>query len=202
MGRMRLITDAVPPDVGSMSPGCDSTGDVIWHDTGLDATLKIRKKTKDPPNNKTIWWFVLPGDEKDLCTLDEDWSKVHLQTGWRLESCYTPLTTDLENIASSSNSSANPNPVECQTALPLSLLLDLLLGLQRWQHYAPRSHWTVLQHLLWSHLLTWVSHWPVLGAWPTKVPPIITPRACARGLSVCSRHENRQISSFRHLCVL
>ena len=131
MGCMRL-TDAVSPDVGSMSPGCDSTGDVIRHDTGLDVTLKIlRKKTKDFPNNETIWWFVLHGDEKDLCTLDEDWSKVHLQTGWRLESCYTPLTTNLENIESSSNSSANPNPVECQTALPLSLLLDLLLGLQR-----------------------------------------------------------------------
>ena len=30
---MRL-TDVVPPDVGSMSPGRDSTGDVIQHDTG------------------------------------------------------------------------------------------------------------------------------------------------------------------------
>ena len=81
MGRMRL-TDAVPPDVGSMSPGCDSTGDVIRHDTGLDVTLKIRKKTKDLPNNKTIWWFVLHGDEKDLCrTLDEDWSKASKLAG-------------------------------------------------------------------------------------------------------------------------
>ena len=74
--------------------------------TGIDAKLRARKKTKDLANNKTIWWFVLHGDEKDLCTLDEEWDKVHLQTSWRLESCFAPLTTG--DTASPNNSPANP----------------------------------------------------------------------------------------------
>lgn len=79
--------------------------------TGTDAKLRIKKKTKEVANNKTIWWFVIHGDEKDLCILNEEWSKVNLQTSWRLESCFAPLSNNSETTRDPSNSPANP--VEC-----------------------------------------------------------------------------------------
>lgn len=86
--------------------------------TSTDAKLRIRKKTKDLANNKTIWWFVIHGDEKDLCTLDEDWHKVHLQTSWRLESCFAPIATDSGNTRSSSNTPANPVEHDANLSTP------------------------------------------------------------------------------------
>lgn len=53
-------------------------------------SCRIRKKTRELAENKTIWWFVIHGDEQDLCKLDEEWDKVHLQTNWRLENCFAP----------------------------------------------------------------------------------------------------------------
>ena len=85
--------------------------------TGTNAQLRIRKKTKDLTNNKTIWWFVLHGDEKDLCILDEEWNKVHLQTSWRLENCFAPLNTDSE-YATNSSSHPPTNLAECNLNHP------------------------------------------------------------------------------------
>ena len=76
--------------------------------------FRIRKKTKDLANNKTIWWFVVHGDEKELCVLDGEWDKVHLQTSWRLEKCFAPLTTLTQDATNSNNCQSNqgsdPNP--------------------------------------------------------------------------------------------
>ena len=74
--------------------------------TGIVAQLRIRKKTRELAENKTIWWFVIHGDEQDLCTLDDDWDKVHLQTNWRLENCFAPSNNspDPKNFVSDPNS--------------------------------------------------------------------------------------------------
>ena len=54
--------------------------------------------------------------------LDEDWHKVHLQTSWRLESCFAPLATD------SGNTTSNPaSTVECD-ANPSSLTATEVAG--------------------------------------------------------------------------
>ena len=82
--------------------------------TNSAANLTIKRKTKDLANSKTIWWFVIHGDEQDLCTLDGDWDKVHLQTNWRLEHCYAP--------SKSTNDNQNAGPIPSSSAcnqLPL-----------------------------------------------------------------------------------
>ena len=38
-------------------------------------------------------WFVLHGKEEMLKSLEENWSKVSFQTGWRLEQCTKPSDT-------------------------------------------------------------------------------------------------------------
>lgn len=134
--------------------------------------LKIRKKTKDLPNNKTIWWFVLHGDEKELCMLDKDWSKVHLQTSWRLESCYAPLTTDSENAASSSNSPANPNPIECDPNCSLSAVGAVPGTTSKDDSTMPPVHNSTPASTM-TASTDIASHQLVPGAWPMKAPPTI-----------------------------
>ena len=78
--------------------------------TGIDAKFRIKKKTKELTSNKTIWWFVVHGDEKELCALDGEWNKVQLQTSWRLENCFAPLSTQESSNPSSSGSNQDSDP--------------------------------------------------------------------------------------------
>ena len=41
--------------------------------------LRIKRKTKQLANNKTIWWFVVHGTERDLVVLEQGWKKVQIQ---------------------------------------------------------------------------------------------------------------------------
>ena len=56
--------------------------------TSVKTNLQVRRKTRVLPNNKSVWWFVIHGQESLLSTLDAEWDKVHLQTKWSLERCY------------------------------------------------------------------------------------------------------------------
>ena len=83
--------------------------------TEIKDELRIKKKTRNLPGNKLIWWFVIHCDEETLCLLDTEWEKVHAQTGWSLQCCYMPSinqpnsdTTDPQNPLSTT---AIPSPI-------------------------------------------------------------------------------------------
>ena len=35
------------------------------------------------------------GPEEDLCELDREWDRVHIQTSWKLEACFKPVQNPL-----------------------------------------------------------------------------------------------------------
>lgn len=55
--------------------------------------LRVKHKCGLTISGKTKWWFVLHGKEETLKSLEENWSKVSFQTGWRLEQCAKPSDT-------------------------------------------------------------------------------------------------------------
>ena len=64
--------------------------------------LRVKRKCGLTNSGKTKWWFVLHGKEEMLKSLEENWSKVSVQTGWRLEQCTKPsdtMSTMLEQMA-------------------------------------------------------------------------------------------------------
>ena len=65
--------------------------------TSIKASIRVKRKTKVIPGNKTMWWFVVHGQESVLSALDTEWEKVQLQTKWSLERCFMPSSvTSLE----------------------------------------------------------------------------------------------------------
>ena len=48
-------------------------------------SVRVRKKSKERPNGKVCWWFVIHDDEANLQVIDSKWEKVQLQTSWKLE---------------------------------------------------------------------------------------------------------------------
>ena len=73
--------------------------------TSIKGKLNVKRKTKVSTNNKSVWWFVIHGQESILCTLDAEWEKVRFQTNWSLEQCFM----------SSENDAANPNEASSPT---------------------------------------------------------------------------------------
>lgn len=59
--------------------------------------LRFKRKTKKARNNKTLWWFVVHGNENDLTTLENLWDKIQCQTLWQLQSCFKPLQSASES---------------------------------------------------------------------------------------------------------
>ena len=77
--------------------------------------LRIKRKTKQLANNKTIWWFVVHGTERDLVLLEQGWEKVKTQTSWTLEHCLMS-----PNVSSSQTPLPNAHaPVPSVTEGPL-----------------------------------------------------------------------------------
>ena len=73
--------------------------------TSIKGKLNVKRKTKVSTNNKSVWWFVIHGQESILCTLDAEWEKVRFQTNWSLEQCFM----------SSENDAVNPNEASSPT---------------------------------------------------------------------------------------
>ena len=53
--------------------------------TSVKSKLRIKRKTKEHVNGKVVWWYVIHAQESDLNQLEAEWSTVHAQTQWRLE---------------------------------------------------------------------------------------------------------------------
>ena len=58
---------------------------------GILSTIHVRRKTNTDARGTTRWWFVLHDEESVLCSLDSKWSRINVQTAWKLECCYKPL---------------------------------------------------------------------------------------------------------------
>ena len=53
--------------------------------------LRIKRKTRmNSHTGKTIWWFVVHGDESTLRELDSKWECLHTQASWVLQPCTKP----------------------------------------------------------------------------------------------------------------
>ena len=77
--------------------------------------LKIKRKSRiNDHSGKTIWWFVVHGDESKLCELENKWEQVSVQTLWELHPCYRPssLATVTDSEPQQSEAILDHNIVE------------------------------------------------------------------------------------------
>ena len=57
-------------------------------------SIRVKRKEKELAGGKKQWWFVIHDDEDILCALDAKWNLIEVQTSWKLESCYRPISSD------------------------------------------------------------------------------------------------------------
>ena len=65
------------------------------------------KATQDSTVKK--WWFVVRGDKVNLELLEKEWSKVAIQTGWKLEQAFR---YDTSNTVPAQQSAEATDPVD------------------------------------------------------------------------------------------
>jgi hypothetical protein len=83
--------------------------------------LKIKRKTKRL-GNKTVWWFVVHGSEKDLTMVEQAWDKVQSQTLWTIQDCYMPADSQnvSENLTNHTPSQNAPDTVTVVMESPVT----------------------------------------------------------------------------------
>ena len=55
----------------------------------VDGEIRVRRKDKEGTLSKrSMWWYVVHGDEPLLTQLESKWDQVNLQTSWKLEPCF------------------------------------------------------------------------------------------------------------------
>ena len=74
-----------------------------------------RKFQEGGPGQRDRWWFLIRGSEAVLGELENIWSSVSLQVGWKLEICMKPSDDESEmdgdtNANESEHVHANLNP--------------------------------------------------------------------------------------------
>ena len=62
------------------------------------SNLRVKRKYKSLSNNKIAWWFIIHGQETELGTLEAQWERVQLQTGWSLQPYYMPKDEQQANV--------------------------------------------------------------------------------------------------------
>lgn len=84
--------------------------------TTVGGSLFVKRKSKvHESSGKTRWWFVLKGDEEILKDLEGEWTNVHLQTNWKLETCTKP--TDATDANASASNVVTENIVHQHVAV-------------------------------------------------------------------------------------
>ena len=70
-------TSAITNAIKNLSPGL------------LAENLTVKRKYKATQDGTVKkWWFVVRGDKANLELLEKEWSKVAIQTGWKLEQAF------------------------------------------------------------------------------------------------------------------
>ena len=80
--------------------------------TTVSANLRVKRKFRTLHDNKSAWWFVIHGQESELSSLQLQWEKVQMQTGWSLQPCYMPKAKNTDaavaHIPSHDSQQLNP----------------------------------------------------------------------------------------------
>ena len=60
--------------------------------------LRVKRKTRvSERSGKTLWWFVIHGEERKLCDLESLWERVSVHTSWEIRSCFMPAPDTQNN---------------------------------------------------------------------------------------------------------
>ena len=57
------------------------------------SSVHVKRKSRVSPRGKQQWWFVLHDEESTLSDLENKWTSVEVQTSWKLEPCFQPVTS-------------------------------------------------------------------------------------------------------------
>ena len=69
------------------------------------ADLQVKRKTiGDNAGRVKRWWFVIRPPEDAMIALDNVWEQIKLQTGWKLELCFKPFSSNTTSNESSCSS--------------------------------------------------------------------------------------------------
>ena len=55
-----------------------------------DDSIAVKRKSKTL-RAKQCWWFVITGAEEVMMSMEANWNRMTLQTGWKLQPCFAPL---------------------------------------------------------------------------------------------------------------
>ena len=82
--------------------------------------LRIKRKTKQLANSKSVWWFVIHGAESDLVLLEQRWENIQNQTSWALQHCLMSPPEDSLQLPSPNASAvpANESPQSPGVTIP------------------------------------------------------------------------------------
>ena len=64
-----------------------------------DDAITVKRKAKTRPHAKHCWWFVITGTEETLLTMEANWNRMTLQTGWKLQPCFAPIVCEGDDSA-------------------------------------------------------------------------------------------------------
>ena len=53
-------------------------------------SITVKRKSKTL-RAKQCWWFVITGAEEVMMSMEANWNRKTLQTGWKLQPCFVPL---------------------------------------------------------------------------------------------------------------
>ena len=79
-----------------------------------EATLDVKRKYhvrsdggRAPRDQRTVWWFILTGEEAVLRQLECEWNTINVQTKWTLEPVLRFADTTLTSQAAANNAVEN-----------------------------------------------------------------------------------------------
>ena len=64
-----------------------------------DDSISLRLKAKTRLHAKHCWWFVITGTEETILTMEANWNRMTLQTGWKLQPCSALILSEGDNSA-------------------------------------------------------------------------------------------------------
>ena len=94
-------------------------------------SVHVRRKSKEFPNGKVRWWFVLHDKEEILKALDAKWNLVEVQTSWKLEPCFMSATMHSDgsshNVVDNHTSVSHNTDSDCTALVQESLQLPTVV---------------------------------------------------------------------------
>ena len=98
-----------------------STLKKLW--PASDGLVMRRRVREYGASNKTrsLWWFILKGDENTLKKLENEWAPIRMQTNWKLEHCTAPNNQPVANNGNPAVGESNSHTPENTSASSTSI---------------------------------------------------------------------------------